>query len=146
MQNLRLLIPYTDNLVCAMGLTMLESTYAQYFGLVHGKNSVIRSTFVLLGIFNVVGKIITGNMLDKYKKAPIIFSLVGNIFMFLPFISLATLSYWNIPEVAQQWVILANSPFLSCGFVFIYLSVVSRMHQMELSHIHEVDSSPLISG
>ena len=129
-----------------MGLTMLESTYAQYFGLVHTKPFIIRTTFVLLGVFNVIGKLITGHMLDKHQKAPVIFSVVGNLFMFLPFIHLATLPYWNISEVAKQWSILVNSPFLSCGFVFIYISAVSRMHQMELSHINEVDTSALISG
>ena len=145
-QNVRLLIPYTDNLVCTMGFTMLESTYAQYLGLVHANPLVMRTTFVLIGIFNIVGKVITGNMLDNNKKAPVIFSFVGNLLMLLSFISLATLPYWDIPEVAQQWITMATSPPLTMGFVLIYISSLSRLHHMELSHTHEVETSALLSG
>ena len=53
---------------------------------------------------------------------------------------------WPISEVAKQWVMVATSPFLSFGFVFVFLSAISRMHQMELTHMDGVDTTALISG
>ena len=129
-----------------MGFTMLESTYAQYFGIVKAKPFVIRTTFVLMGIFNIVGKLITGNLLDKNKKAPMIFSFVGNLLMLLSFLSLATLPSWQISQDAQQWIILATSPPLTLGFVLIFISSLSRFHQKELSYTYEIDTSTLASG
>ena len=71
-----------------MGMTMLESTYAQYLGQVHASSTVVRSTFILMGTFNIVSKLVTGNYMDKRESAPITFSLVGNSLMLLPFMSL----------------------------------------------------------
>ena len=45
-----------------MGFSMLESTYAEYLDIIHGRPMVIRTTFVLMGIFNIVGKLITGRV------------------------------------------------------------------------------------
>ena len=129
-----------------MGFTMLESSYSQYFNSISAKQLVIRTTFVLIGIFNFVGRLFSGHFLDQTKLTPIIFSLVGTIFMILPYITLGTMPYWPISQLSQQWAILATSPFLSCGYVVISISTLSRMHHMELSHVDEVDTSALISG
>ena len=69
-------------------MTMLESTYAQYLGQVHASGTVVRSTFILMGAFNIVSKLVTGKFMDQRESAPITFSLVGNAFMLLPFMSL----------------------------------------------------------
>ena len=59
MQNPRIIISYVDNLVCCMGYSMLESTYAHYLDIIHGQPIFIRTTFVLMGSFNILGKLIT---------------------------------------------------------------------------------------
>ena len=61
-------------------------------------------------------------------------------------ILLVLIQHWPISEVAKQWVIMATSPFLSFGFVFVFLSAISRMHQMELSDMDGFDTTALISG
>ena len=125
---------------------MLESTYSQFLNTISAQQFVIRTTFALIGIFNFVGKLFTGKFLDRTKEAPVIFSLIGNFFMLLPYVSLGTLPYWPISQVSQQWVVMATSPLLSCGFVFIFISTFSRMYHKELSLVNEVDTSALISG
>ena len=125
---------------------MLESSYSQYFNSISAKQLVIRTTFVLIGIFIIVGRLFSGYFLDQTRLTPIIFSLVGTIFMLLTYVSLGTLPYWHISQLSQQWVILATSPFESCGYVIISISTFSRMYHMELLHINEVDTSALISG
>ena len=129
-----------------MGITMLESTYTQYLNKINAEQFVIRTTFVLIGIFNFLGKLFSGKFLDQTKWAPVIFSLVGNVFMLLPYLSLGTLSYWSIPDVYQKWIVLATSPLLSCGFVFIFISTFSRMYHMKLLQTNAIDTSTLISG
>ena len=59
---------------------------------------------------------------------------------------LVLIQQWPISEVAKQWVMVATSPFLSFGFVFVFLSAISRMHQMELSDMDGVDTTALMSG
>ena len=59
---------------------------------------------------------------------------------------LVLIQQWPISEVAKQWVIVATSPFLSFGYVFVFLSAISRMHQMELSDMDGVDTTALMSG
>ena len=59
---------------------------------------------------------------------------------------LVLIPHWPISQVSKQWVMVATSPFLSFGFVFVFLSAISRMHQMELSHMDGVDTTALISG
>ena len=61
-------------------------------------------------------------------------------------ILLVLIQHWPISEVAKQWVMVATSPLLSFGFVFVFLSAISRMHRMELTHIDGVDTTALISG
>ena len=129
-----------------MGINMLESTYAQYFGNVNAKPDVIRTAFILMGIFNVVGKLITGNEMENDKKTPVICSCVGNLLMLLAFLTLTTLPCWHISQDAQQWIILATSPPLTLGFVLINISSLSRFHQTELSYIYEVETSTISSG
>ena len=77
-QNPQILIPYIDCLVCSMGIAMLGSTYSQYYDSINAEQFVVRTTFILIGIFNFVGKFISGSFLDQTKDAPVIFSLVGN--------------------------------------------------------------------
>ena len=98
LQNPGILIPYLDNLTCSMGMAMLDSTYAQYLGQVHASSAVVRSTFILMGTFNIVSKLVTGNFMDKRESAPITFSLVGNAFMLLPFMSLGKIHIRCSPE------------------------------------------------
>ena len=139
-------MPYTDNLVCTMGFTMLESTYAQYFGNVNAEPVVIRTAFVLMGVFNVVGKLITGNKMDNHKKNPVICSCVGNLLMLLAYITLASLPCLHISQNAQQWVLLATSPPLTLGFVLIFISSLARFHQTELSYSYGLETSAISSG
>ena len=145
-QNPRIIISYADNLVCCMGLSMLESTYAHYLEMIHGQPIVIRSTYVLMGLFNILGKLITGFILDRSDRAPMICSLVGNIMMILPYIVMGALPQWHFKEYYQQWFIMASSPFLSCGFVFVFISTLSRMYQMKVSNISGKEMSTSISG
>lgn len=145
-QNPQLLIPYIDCLVCSMGIAMLGSTYSQYFDSINAEQFVVRTTFILIGVFNFVGKFISGSFLDQTKEAPVIFSLVGNSLMLIPYITLGTLPYWPISQYSQQWVIFTTSPFLSCGFVFIYTSTFSRMYNIVKSLGNALDTTALISG
>ena len=110
-QNQTMLIPYVDNLFCCMGLQMLASVYAPYFTTIHAEPYVARTTFVLVGIFNILGKLFTGFFLDRYEEASVICSMVGIAFMLLPYLSLATLPYWHIEDSYRQWVVLGGSPF-----------------------------------
>ena len=146
MQNPRIIISYVDNLVCCMGYSMLESTYAHYLDIIHGQPIFIRTTFVLMGSFNILGKLITGFILDRSDKAPVISSLVGNILMIVPYIVVGTLPHWQIKEYSQQWFIMASSPMLTCGFVFVFISTLSRMYQMKISTISDKEMSTSISG
>ena len=61
-------------------------------------------------------------------------------------ILLVLIQHWPISEVAKQWVMVATSPFLTFGYVFVFLSAISRMHQMELSDMDGFDTTALISG
>ena len=109
-------------------------------------NPVARTTFVLVGIFNILGKLFTGFFLDRYEEASVICSMVGNAFMLLPYLSLATLPYWHIEDSYRQWVVLGGSPLLSFGFVMIYIATFLRMYQIKLEHVDGQDTSTLISG
>ena len=146
LQNTRIFIPYLDCLVCSMGISMLESEYSQYFHSVSAKEFIIRTTFGLIGIFNFVGKVISGNFLDRAKEAPLIFSFVGNICMLLAYASLGTLPYWPLSHEQKQWIMMATSPLLSCGFVFIYISTFSRIYHLKLSLSVSMDTSSIKSG
>ena len=146
MQNPRIIISYVDNLVCCMGYSMLESTYAHYLDIIHGQPIFIRTTFVLMGSFNILGKLITWFILDRSNKAPVICSLVGNVMMILPYVVVGTLPQWSIGENYEQWFIMASSPFLTCGFVFVFISTMSRTYQMKLANISGKEMSALISG
>ena len=141
-----MLIPYVDNLFCCMGLTMLTSVYGPYFTTIHAEPYVARTTFVLIGISNILGKFFTGFFLDRYEEAPVICSMVGNALMLLPFLSLATLPYWHIEDYYRQWVVLGGSPLLSCGFAMIYIATFLRMYKIKLEHVDGQDTSTLISG
>ena len=145
-QNTRIFIPYLDCLVCSMGISMLESEYSQYFHSVSAKEFVIRTTFGLIGIFNFVGKVISGNFLDRAIEAPLIFSFVGNFCMLLAYASLGTLPYWALSHEQKQWIMMATSPLLSCGFVFIYISTFSRIYHLKLSLSIPMDTSSIKSG
>ena len=145
-QNPTILIPYADNLVCCLGVSLLESVYAPYFSSIHSKPYVVRTTYALMGVFNILGKFVTGFFLDLSKKSPIICSLVGNTLMFLPYLSLATIPYWHVEDYNKQWVVLGGSPMLSCGFVMIYTSTFLRMYQIKLKDVNGQDTSALISG
>ena len=90
---------------------MLESTYAQYLGQVHASSAVVRSTFILMGSFNIVGKLVTGNFMDKRESAPITFSLVGNAFMLLPFMSLGKIHI----QCRTEGVPMLNTEGELCG-------------------------------
>ena len=90
---------------------MLESTYAQYLGQVHASSAVVRSTFILMGTFNIVGKLVTGNFMDKRESAPITFSLVGNAFMLLPFMSLGKIHI----QCRTEGVPMLNTERELCG-------------------------------
>ena len=125
---------------------MLGSTYSQYFDSINAEQFVVRTTFILIGISNFVGKFISGSFLDQTEDAPVIFSLVGNSLMLMPYITLGTLPYWPISQYSQQWVIFTTSPLLSCGFVFVYISTFSRMYNVVASLVNAVDTSALISG
>ena len=125
---------------------MLASVYAPYFTTIHAEPYVARTTFVLVGIFNILGKLFTGFFLDRYEEAPVICSMVGNAFMLLPYLSLATLPYWHIEDSYRQWVVLGGSPLLSFGFVMIYIATFLRMYQIKLEHVDGQDTSTLISG
>ena len=129
-----------------MGISLLESEYSQYLHSVSAKESVIRTTFGLIGIFNFVGKVISGNFLDRAKEAPLVFSFIGNICMLLAYASLGTLPYWPLSHEQRQWIMMATSPLLSCGFVFIYTSTFSRMYNIVESLGNAVDTTALISG
>lgn len=145
-QKPQILIPYIDCIVCSMGIAMLGSTYSQYFDSINAEQFVVRTTFILIGISNFVGKFISGSFLDQTEDAPVIFSLVGNSLMLMPYITLGTLPYWPISQYSQQWVIFTTSPLLSCGFVFVYISTFSRMYNVVASLVNAVDTSALISG
>ena len=145
-QNTRIFIPYLDCLVCSMGISMLESEYSQYLHSVSAKEFVIRTTFGLIGIFNFVGKVISGNFLDRAIEAPLIFSFVGNFCMLLAYASLGTLPYWPLCYEQKQWIMMATSPLLSCGFVFIYISTFSRIYHLKLSLSVSMDTSSIKSG
>ena len=128
MQSPRIIISYADNLVCCMGFSMLESTYAPYLETIHGQPIIVRTTFVLMGIFNIVGKLITGCTLDRSDRAPLICSLVGNGMMILPYFVVAIMPQLPIKEYYQQWLIMASSPMLYCGWVFVFIPTLSRMY------------------
>ena len=128
MQSPRIMISYVDNLVCCMGCSMLESTYAHYMDTIHGQPIIVRHTFVLMGISNIVGKLITGYTLDKSDRAPLICSLVGNGMMILPYLVVAIMPQLPIKEDYQQWLIMASSPVLYCGWVFVFIPTLSRMY------------------
>ena len=125
---------------------MLEATYAHYLNTIHSQSFVTRTTFVLMGIFNIVGKVITGSILDKSNEAPVICSLVGNALMMLPYLTLGTMRNWNIEGYHQQWVIMGGSPLLTCGFVTVFISTFLRMYHIKLVNINKEDTSTLISG
>ena len=146
LQNLGIVLPYLDCLVCSMGISMIESEYSQYFHSVSAEEYVIRATFLMIGIFNVVGKMISGNFLDRTKEAPLIFSLVGNVCMLLAYASLGTFSYWPLPHEQKQWIMMATSPPLSCGFVFIFTSTFSRIYHLKLSLSAAMDTTSMKSG
>ena len=99
-----------------------------------------------MGIFNILAKFVTGFVLDLSRKSPIICSLVGNTLMFLPYLSLATISYLRMEDYIKQWVVLAGSPILSSGFVFIWTSTFLRMCQIKLKDVNDQDTSAFISG
>ena len=109
-------------------------------------NPVARTTFVLIGISNILGKFFTGFFLDRYEEAPVICSMVGNALMLLPFLSLATLPYWHIEDYYRQWVVLGGCPLLSCGFAMIYIATFLRMYKIKLEHVDGQDTSTLIAG
>ena len=146
LQNKRIFIPYLDCMVCAMGFGMLESEYSQYLHSVNAKEYVIRTTFVLIGIFNLVGKIISGYFLDQAKEAKLILSFVGNVCMLLAYASLGTLPYWPLSHEQKQWIMMATGPVLSCGYVFIYISTFSRIYHLKLSRSIGIDNSSIKSG
>ena len=125
---------------------MLEATYAHYLSTIHAHTFVIRTTFILMGLFNIVGKLITGNILDHSIKAPVIFSLVGNVLMIVPYFTLATMPIWHIEGHYQQWVIMGGSPMLTCGFVFVFLSAFFRMYHINFDSLSAKETSTLISG
>ena len=125
-----MIIYYVDTLVCSMGFSMLESTYAHYLDTIHGEPIIVRTTFVLMGIFNILGKLITGCTLDRSDRAPLICSLVGNGMMILPYSVVAIMPQLRIKEYYQQWLIVATSPMLHCGFVFVYIATLPRMYQI----------------
>ena len=129
-----------------MGFSILDSTYAAYFSSIHAKSYIVRTAFVFLGIFNILGKLLSGLVLDRSEEAPVICSLVGNALMLLPYLSLATLPYWLIENYNRQWVVLGGSPTLSCGFVFIFLSTLLRMNHMKFEHVQGQDTATLVSG
>ena len=145
-QNPAILVPYADNIVCCLGFTLLASVYAPYFDSIHSKPYVVRITYMLMGIFNILAKFVTGFILDLSRKSPIICSLVGNTLMFVPYLSLATISYLRLEDYNKQWVVLAGSPMLSCGFVFIWTSTFLRMCQIKLKDVNDQDTSAFISG
>ena len=128
MQSPRIIISYVDNLVCCMGWSMLESTYAHYLDTIHAQPTIVRTTFVLMGIFNIVGKLITGCTLDRSDRAPFICSLVGNGMMILPYLVVAIMPQLPIKEYYQHWLIMASSPMLSCGWIFVFIPTLSRMY------------------
>ena len=141
MQSPRIIISYVDNLVCCMGWSMLESTYAHYLDTIHAQPTIVRTTFVLMGISNIVGKLITGCTLDKSDRAPLICSLVGNGMMILPYFVVAIMPQLPIKEYYQQWLIMASSPMLYCGWVFVYMATLLRMY-----HFVGKDMMASISG
>ena len=55
-----------------MGIAMLGSTYSQYFDSINAEQFVVRTTFILIGISNFVGKFISGSFLDQTEDAPVI--------------------------------------------------------------------------
>ena len=125
---------------------MLESEYSQYLHSVNAKEYVIRTTFVLIGIFNLVGKIISGYFLDQAKTAKLLLSFVGNVCMLLAYASLGTLPYWPFSHEQKQWIMMATSPILSCGYVFRYISTFSRIYHLKLLLSIEIDNSSIKSG
>ena len=124
-----------------MGFSMLESTYAHYFETIHGQPIIVRTTFVLMGIFNIVGKLITGCTLDRSDRAPLICSLVGNGMMILPYLVVAIMPQLPIKEFYHQWLIMASSPMLYSGWVFVYMATLLRMY-----HFVGKDMMASISG
>ena len=135
------MISYVDNLVCCMGCSMLESTYAHYMDTIHGQPIIVRTTFVLMGIFNIVGKFITGCTLDRSDRAPLICSLVGNGMMILPYLVVVIMPQLPIKEFYHQWLIMASSPMLYSGWVFVYMATLLRMN-----HFVGKDMMASISG
>ena len=145
-QNPALIIPYFDNVVCCMGFSMVESTYAHYLDIIHAPPFIARTTFILMGIFNIVGKLIMGNILDLSDKAPVIFCLIGNVLMIVPYMALGIMPYQQTEENYQQWVIMASSPMLTSGFVLVFISTFFRMYHVKLTGLQGEDTSTLISG
>ena len=66
--------------------------------------------------------------------------------MILDYLVVATSPQWYIDECYQQWFIMASSPMLTCGFVLVFISTLSRMYQMKLSNNNIKEISTLISG
>ena len=139
-------MPYLDCVVSLMGFSMLESEYSQYLHSVSAQDNVITATFLMIGIFEIISKIITGKLLERTKEAPLIFAFVGNVCMLLAYTSLGTLPYWPLAQEQKQWIIMATSPFIACGDIFIYLSTFSRICQLQLSLSIQMDTSAIKSG
>ena len=127
---------------------MLETTYAHYFATIHAHADVTSTTFFMMGIFNIIGKLVLGNFLDKSNEAPVIASLVGNALMILPYLTLATIAYWHIEEYYKQWVIMGGSPLLSVGFNNVFIATFIRMKNIIFGNNNDDDDdmSSLIAG
>ena len=131
-----------------MGFSMVESTYAHYLEVIHAEPFVARITFILMGVFNIVGKLIIGSILDYTDKAPVIFCVVGNALMIIPYVALTIMPYGmhEVNRSYRQWVVMACSPIITMGFVLVLICTFFRMYHMKLFGVLEEDTSTLISG